>query len=346
MDFEIFQNSNNTKNNLVNNQKKTAPAAQNMNQTSVFENKPPTVVVFDVYGDIVMPIDPFDNTPDMSHAKTAESYIKLECPTVNIEKRGKLTPTTETEKQAAAKRFKELLEKGSEEEKLLFGEPIKKILENPNTIIDFDMKKELDNLIESTNNGKKIDAVNLSLSDSVKIKDLAKVTGLPLTAENLAQYKDKIREWIKNSNLPEIQKQNGILESLEKITDKGIPINVAGGNDGADSVNLFSFARGTTTVGALDPDGKTKTQYSADNSLVNRWEIGNYPVIKTKNKKGETGYDINGDNKPEILELATSGKQKSVFDSGNPQIIKGTSFSTPRAIGKDLRAKFGNVCGQ
>jgi len=312
MGFEIFQNSNNIKNNPMNNQGKTTPVAQNIQQNSVFEKKPPKIAVIDNYGDKSLNIDPYDDIPDISHGEAVESYIKAQCSGAIIEKKGNFTPATEKENRRGA---------------------------SPTIAL-----KEVS---DSINKGERYDAVNFSVEAPAKIEDLAKATGFPLTRENLAQYADKIRNLFKSDNSQENKEFKEQFESIEKITEKGVPFYVAAGNSGNNQVNLYSFAKGVKIVGALDKNEKNKAEYSADNSMVNRWEKGDYPINKVKDINGNlTGYDINGDNKSDVLAKNTSGKQKSIFDSGSPNSMNGTSFSTPAALGKDLRAKFGNVCGQ
>ncbi|MEI8388677.1 MAG: S8 family serine peptidase [bacterium] len=317
--------------------------------SSVFEKKHPNVVVFDIYGDKSIPVDSYDLTPDMTHGEAVGTYIKAQCPSANIIKRGKLTPNTEQETIEKLENAKTLLYKGSEEEKLLFGEDAKKIIENPDEIMCFDATIALKELAKSVVRGEKIDAVNLSMGESVRINNLAKVTGLPLTKENLSQYKNEIRKWFKNNKLPEIKSCNDRMESIEKITSGGIPFYVAAGNEGVNSVNLYSFAKGVTTVGALKEDRKTKTGYTVDNSLVSQWEQGDYPIDEVKDKNGKLiGYDINGDKKSEILAKDTSSN-KSFLSLLTAFIInkaQGTSFATPTALGKYLRRKMGNAKGK
>jgi len=270
----------------------------------------PTIAVFDTYGEKVVPIDPYDVMPDIAHGKAVESFIKCKCPAVDIKRYGKLIPTASQD------------ENGN-----IFNESFKL-------------------LADSINKGEKIDAVNLSIGNEIEIKSLAKITELPLTRENLIEYKEKVREWFKKNNSKKGKQINEQFTSIEQITAKGVPVFVSAGNDGKKSVSLISFAKGVTTVGALEADGKSKTSYSVDNALVNKWEIGDYDINKVKNSNGEEGYDINGDNKPEILAKDTSSIKSfsSLLTFFLLDEVNGTSFSTPTATGKFLRNKYGCDC--
>ena len=343
-DFVIDGHSKIAKDKLI----KSATVFSKTAHGSIFEQKHPNVVVVDLFGDKKLRVDPYDPAPDMTHGDAVVSYIKAQCPAANIIKRGKLTQTTEQEKIEILEGAKTLLNKGSEEAKILFGEDAKNTIENPDKITGFDTVTHMKELAKSLVDGEKIDAVNLSMAETVKINNLAKVTGLPLTKENLSQYKNEIRKWFENSNLPEIKDCNEELESIEKITAGGIPFYVAAGNEGDKFVNLYSFAKGVTTVGALKEDRKTKTDYTVDNSLVDQWEQGDYPIKKIKDKKGHLiGYDINGDNEPEILAKDNSRNKSHLSALIYPLIKKerGTSFAAPTALGKDLRKKLVNDNG-
>ena len=330
MGFEISENSK-ISNKPVKNQGEPLFNSQNKTQMSVFEKKHPVVAEIDDFANKDIYIDPYDWTCDMTHGEAVASFIKAQCPAANIQRMGNLKPEDN---------------------------------------LDFSITKSLKELSDSIDKGEKIDAVNMSIGIAIAIKKLAKATGLPLNRKNLHQYQNEIRNWIKNNDNKSIEKKLGldketnlkeILENIEKITSKGIPVYIAAGNGrfdavGAACINLFSLANGVTTVGALEKDGKTKTNYSGDHSLVNKWEIGDNSIKRTK-KDGKWGYDINGDNNPEILEENTSSNKflslktpvnivKSIFLTSpiDDNKTHGTSFSTPTALGKDLRTRFGDAC--
>lgn len=350
MDYGITDSSKFLNNKTVKNQVKTD---NKKNPAS-----PPKIFVFDDHADKIVKVDP-DNIPDISHGKAIGLYIKAQCPAVGITKGGKLTPITKADIKKQYLEAKNLLEKGAPEEKLLFGEIAHTIVENPDENYGFNKRNGLKKLAKDVENGARYDAVNLSMGEIIRIEDLAKVTGLPLTRSNLAQYKDKVREWFKNSKLPSIKKENEQLESIERVTAKGIPFYISGGNSGKNYVNLLSFAKGVTTVGALV--GDEKADYSANNSLVTKWSQGDYIVNRIEDKKGKLiGYDINDDNKVDVLAKETSGGENPFNDDEDSpypnnkilrnifasEVLSGTSYAAPSAIGEDLREKYGDACGE
>jgi len=325
---------------------------ENIEKTkSIFPVARPTVAVFDDFSNKIVPIDQYDMEADMSHGEAVEKQIVSQCPNVNIERKGKLIPSTQEENNQILAFTKNLVEHGTPEEKTLFSNQAKAILVNQNMFkaMQFNMSRDLGNLYQEIDKGKNYDAINFSKGATVKIEDLSKVTGLPLTRDNLDKYKDEVRKWLKQNNSNSIKEVNTTLESIEKITAKGVPFYVGAGNDGANSVNLYSFAHGATTVGALqnfqNKNAAEATAYSADNSLVTRWEQGNIPINKVKNAEGEDGFDINQDGKPDILKKDTTSNFSLLSLFKKNEEISGTSFSTPTALGKDLRKKYKDTCG-
>lgn len=319
-------------------------------------NHKPTVVVFDDHADKLVRIDP-DPVPDIPHGKAVGLYIKAQCPSAEIIRGGQLTPVTKADIKKQYLEAKNLLEKGSFEENILFGETAQEMLENPDENFGFDKRSGLKKLAKDVENGARYDAINLSMGEVVRIEDLALVTKLPLTRNNLAQYKDKVREWFKKSKLPSIKKENEQLESIEKITAKGIPFFISGGNSGKDCVNLLSFAKGATTVGALI--GDNKADYSANNSLVTEWGQGDYIINRIEDKKGKlAGYNITDSFKNDVPVRETSIKKDPFEGDDSPnnnkvlrnifatEVISGTSYASPSAVGKYLRKKFKDACGE
>lgn len=302
----------------------TPTAATKRNQPhaatgSVF--KRPTVAIVDAYLSKNNPVDLFDRTLDISHGQAVELFVLAQCPAANIERKNaeKFISIGNTKTNSKSN--------------------------NPETNVDASI--ELMKLAEEVKKGKKLDAVNLSIGQAIKITTLAKATGLPLTRENLDKYKAEIRAWIMKRFSEDAKP---IIEAIEQITAAGIPVYHAAGSQGADYVNFASFANGVTTVGALAEDNKTKAPYSADNSVITRWERGDYFITRTKDKKRDNLYDINEDGKTDILGK-NGAKDESWIDStffpnrvDKVSFLEGTSFSTPVALGEDLRAKFGSAC--
>lgn len=180
---------------------------------------------------------------------------------------------------------------------------------------------------------KKFDAINLSCGFDMKIQDLAKELKMNLSAENLASKKQEIKKALVNYQgkckiysqpLKEIAK---LINLLDSISRKGTKIYISAGNKGKEYLNLINLTNDAINVGALDSKGQ-KASYSADNSLINRWENGDIFF-----KKVEGGYDITGDGKADIEfnQVALPIKLKA-----SPFKASGTSFSCPRAIVEDL----------
>lgn len=154
----------------------------------------------------------------------------------------------------------------------------------------------LEKLLKDINNGVEIGAVNVSLSVSVPLSEIKQTLGLvDLTPETVSNYREEILDNLdelnfKNSLNPDLQRlykeANGELhqitmrsiELLSEIAGKGIPVFIAGGNEGPSRLNLLLLANGVTGVGALTQEGEKVTvrnSYvwaSADNDLITEWE--------------------------------------------------------------------------
>lgn len=142
-----------------------------------------------------------------------------------------------------------------------------------------------------------IDAVNISAGLSKSLRIIATKVGIPnLTKDNIDQYREKIREYLLESKADNVYK---VIESVEKLTEKGIPVYFAAGNKGAEFVNLFGVARGAINVGGNNANG-AKFITSADNSML-RFNRGVYGVAKIFDKIGNlVGYNVSSTNKPEF----------------------------------------------
>ena len=180
------------------------------------------------------------------------------------------------------------------------------------------------------------DVINLSCGVDIKIKKLAEELKMNLTAENLAEKQQEIKNAMNNYKgdykifgitLDKIAK---FINLMDTISAKGTRFYISAGNSGKEYVNLLNLTNNSINVGALNYKGE-KTQYSSDNSLINRWEDGDVFF-----KKVEDGYDFTDDNIAEVKfdQVALPIKLKA-----NPFEINGTSFSCPRAIVRDLRDK-------
>jgi len=332
------------------------------------DNKKPNIVVIDDFSHKLIKIDPYDDEPDISHGETAEIYVKANCPNANIIREGvvgekEYTPEEiEQIKNKFSKRFSEL----NENEKILFGPSIHKSFEYPEYTADDNIDlEEISNKIDNRiAKGEKIDAVNCSFGEEVKIDDLAKVTGLPLTKDNIKENRPKIKQWLKDNDEGNATKLiNKKIADIEKITSKGIPVYISAGNSGSEYLNVLTLADGSISVGAkygdnglrIKENGETisksdvtpgrKTSYSCDNTLVTEWAQGSYPVdiLDDNNEDTPLLYDITEDGKADVLpNQVTSPTPKGIIAKYflDPKKIEGTSFSSPTECGKDVAEKY------
>lgn len=191
------------------------------------------------------------------------------------------------------------------------------------------VQSALDEILKS---GVAYDAINLSKSSDIKLSNLSKLVGFEVSHQNLLKDKNIIKEKFFNSPYQEAQEIKHIIKSLEKLASQGVKIYVSAGNKGRDYINLYTLADNINVVGAANKYGVAKTQFSCDNPLVNRWCKGVYAVKKLTDKDGNIGFDINEDDKIDILAKDTTSKIKLPA-----QKIYGTSFAAPTALVMDLR---------
>ena len=183
----------------------------------------------------------------------------------------------------------------------------------------------------------KYDALNLSLSSRITYSDLSKALGKTITKDNVSKYASEIRNWLVNQG-----SKNGysttakVVQLLEQIEAAGCDIYVAAANvnDGSDDeLNLYTIATSTTSVGALNKSG-SKASFSFNNSLIDKWALGEIEVKKVKDSNGNfAGYDINGDGKVDIGKSYTSGGSGLSTNA----YLKGTSFASPYQLIQDLK---------
>lgn len=204
------------------------------------------------------------------------------------------------------------------------------------------INKAVHDVFNRIQSGEKIDAVNISLNVHISIKDLSKITGLNLTRDNIASYKQEIIKRLKQPHLKGTvqaltsnvtgfyMKTVDAIETINKIVKSGTAVDIAAGNDKY-SVNLLNLAD-SINVGATKY--YIPTEYSGNNSLVNRWEEDLLEFIPLENNGKIIGLDSNKDGIPEILIKELSGNNPPVKTSN-----RGTSFAAPRSVGMDLQDK-------
>lgn len=230
------------------------------------------------------------------------------------------------------------------------GEVVSKIIEKglpnanvekmhvPSDAIQSDFNKlgqNLTQIFHDTKQGtKKYDAINISLGIEMTFDEAKKRFGIILTPENIAS---KARE-LKDSLLAKRTERKcyddkmysnaiNVIDDLDSISSTGTKVYVAAGNSMNEKINLFSLIDNSVSVGALTPNN-TKSFYTADNSLVNRWENGTLNM-----KKLNGGITWTDDNTPDIEKKHIS----NIFQKASVFPIVGTSFASPRAIVKDLK---------
>lgn len=194
----------------------------------------------------------------------------------------------------------------------------------------------LDEILTKIKDGKKYDAINLSLGNAISFEELSKDMDVNITPENVAQKKDVIKKWLNSpqSISPKIGIIAEIINKLDKLSEKKVQVYVAAGNAGKDSFNILTIVNGAKVVGCLEKDG-SKDSDSADNSLVNDWKLGVLNVKKLTDSSGRSGFDYTGDGSIDIYCDQTT----SFIKWSNPFDISGTSFSAPKALVDDLKKK-------
>lgn len=188
-----------------------------------------------------------------------------------------------------------------------------------------------------------INYVNISIEYNNQMSDIVKDSGMKITKEDFknSEIITELKAIIDKKSAP----ASVLIDGIQSIADSGKKVYIGAGNDGLDGINLFSLAKDTNSVGALEKDGKTKAFYSADNPLIHEenWEVGNYDVNAVFDIKGQfRHYELaSTDFKTILPDNAVRSKTRKI---GNSMKMAGTSFAAPRKLGKDLREKFGPAC--
>lgn len=230
------------------------------------------------------------------------------------------------------------------------GEVVSKIIEKglPNASvekIDFpsnaisddysELGKNLTRIFQDIKQGnKKYDAINISLGIEMTFNEAKKRFGIILTPENIAS---KAKE-LKDSLLAKRTERKcfddrmysnaiNIIDNLDSISSTGTKVYVAAGNSMNEKINLFSLIDNSVSVGALNSNNE-KSFYTADNSLVNKWENGTLNI-----KKADGGITWTDNNTPDIEKKHIS----NIFQKASVFPIVGTSFAAPRAIVNDFK---------
>lgn len=218
--------------------------------------------------------------------------------------------------------------------------------------------------VEVSPSAARIDVANLSGGTDAIIETIGWASDLPITKATLVKYKDKIGDWLRppkdhkskeyREYLARMKKKGApddlpeVFSNLEALTARGIPVFLSAGNGGPRQVNLYGFAKGVISVGALDAQGH-KTSYTADNPLITMWKRGDYPVVSVLNKKKELiGFNITGTGNQtpdvklkQLLGIESTTRTDLTFGDST---FNGTSISSALSAGQLLLQKYGEAC--
>ncbi len=185
--------------------------------------------------------------------------------------------------------------------------------------------------------GTPVEAVNMSLSTAeTTFSELGQAIGMDLSPAavqqaNPRQLKTDIRRRLDHlvnqsdlGPLPELQYRYAqfgkVLQAMERITDQGVAIYVAAGNEGPGHLNIYSLAEGARTVAAVNAKGE-KTDYTADtsgNPFITDWVQGDYNVKAVVQNGQIAGYNLTGGNQIEVSRAQVSGQGRFM----NPTLRK------------------------
>ncbi|MDX1921210.1 MAG: hypothetical protein SFU25_10820 [Candidatus Caenarcaniphilales bacterium] len=135
---------------------------------------------------------------------------------------------------------------------------------------------------------------------------------------NLYEFKEEIRNFIMSGNKPFLALFGGLsllqdrfdssnpfkelILNIEELEANGCQVYLAAGNDGKDTINLLSFAKGITTTGAKE-NGQI-SEYSAQNSMINNYESALLPIRYTiDTTTNEVNFDAFADGEIEATVL-------------------------------------------
>lgn len=150
----------------------------------------------------------------------------------------------------------------------------------------------------------RIAAINLSHTVEVPWQGLNDDLRLetPATPDNIASRRVELARAVAelmarndSSGFADLKTAAGRLAAL------GVPIFVSAGNQTPAKVNLLGLLPGVVSVGALKRDG-SKAAFSADNSLVTGWALGEHVFRRVPG-----GVDVDGDGRAEVADGRLSG---------------------------------------
>ncbi|MGI9277637.1 MAG: hypothetical protein ACR2PT_22660 [Endozoicomonas sp.] len=152
----------------------------------------------------------------------------------------------------------------------------------------------------------------------------------PLKLENAWRYKTEVKRMGEQDLVWKDTYQ--IILELEKLAGKGVSVYLIAGNGGRGMVNTFSFAEGTTTVGATE---KELGHFVAENPFVDTHAQAAYQVKRIDDSSGKPlGYDIDGDLCPDIPLNRLTGydNDRKEYPKSLWRPLIGSSFAAPVAL--------------
>ncbi len=155
-------------------------------------------------------------------------------------------------------------------------------------------------IAEQAEGGNYYDAVCIPLGIESKYSDI-ELPDRELSPKNIINQRAAINRELNDETEKRWQFIPPVVAAIERLIKTGTPVYIAAGNYGSDAFSFLNVVHQAIQVGALH--GNRKAPYSVDNSVINRWEQGFYEVSKVKG-----GYDLTGDNVPEVLDSEVSGQ--------------------------------------
>jgi hypothetical protein len=189
-------------------------------------------------------------------------------------------------------------------------------------------------LTERLNRGERLDGVNFSCATAgTTLTELGEVIGMDLSPTVMAGLRgpqlqrthEEIRQRLfrladQADRVPMDDRTyryayyGKVLQSMEAVSRRGVPIYVAAGNEGPNHLNLYSLAQGAISVGAVNARGE-RTVYTADDStnpFVTRYAQGDFNIRAIRQNGQVSGYDINGDGRVDVPAHLVSGRGRFV----------------------------------
>ena len=196
----------------------------------------------------------------------------------------------------------------------------------------------LKKLVSDVKNGVHYDAVNISMSHDVEYECEKCIPGI--TPENLKDNYEQIRAYLKQGYFDQKIADNNV-SLIEELINAGVKVYIGAGNKGNNAYNAYGLAKGAIIVGSTKSDG-TKSDFSADNSLVNKWARGSFPVAVTQDGIDYTAdgtTDVRFEDLSSIGENGNEQAKEAFINFAKGRFIRGTSYAVPNAVVNDFKTE-------